>query len=469
MNEVEKVENINLNEKQLVDYVRERIASMARNKPSLLAIIIFGSIIAFITMLLCLPFSTVDGKMPHFVDALFTATSSVCVTGLSTVETATYWSRFGHLVIALGMKIGGLGVMTFASILALAVSKNIGLTQRLIIANENQVEKLGRVKILIRAVIIISATCEFLLFLALFPHFYYGVGYSFVQSVGYGLFMSVSIFNNSGFVIMPEGMEVFSNDIFMIMPIIVGSFAGGIGFPVILNITSNIKNPRAWNLHTKLTVITYLILFVIGTVSIGLLEWNNPHTLGSVVPIQSKIANSLLLGINTRSTGLSTLDIGQMHPSTWLVQDILMFIGGGSASTAGGVKVTTLAVLVLAIVAEARGDKDMQVFGRRIPNTTVRLAVTVVAIGSFLVFTSIFLLLIVTNLSLDVIAFEVISAFANVGLSTGITPLLPAVGKYLLVLLMFAGRIGTMTVTAALALRKHQRVLRYPEEKPAIG
>ncbi|QPK94042.1 TrkH family potassium uptake protein [Actinomyces sp. zg-332] len=456
------------NEKKLIEDVKSYISYTAKYKPSLLAIMIFGSIITVITMLLCLPISTVDGKMPNFVDALFTATSSVCVTGLTTVETATYWSHFGHFVIALGMKIGGLGVMTFASILALAVSKNIGLTQRLIIANENQIEKLGKVKTLIRAVIIISATCEFLLFLALFPHFYYGVGYSFVKSIGYGLFMSVSIFNNSGFVIMPEGMEVFANDIFVIAPIIIGTFAGAIGFPVILNITSNIKNPRAWNIHTKLTVITYLILFVIGTVLIGLLEWNNTHTLGNL-PLHSKISNSLLLGINGRSSGLSTLDIGQMHPSTWLVQDVLMFIGGGSASTAGGIKVTTLAVLTLAIVAEARGDTDIQVFGRRIPNTTVRLAVTVIAIGSFLVFTSIFLLLLITNLSLDVIAFEVISAFATVGLSTGITPLLPTAGKYLLVLLMFAGRIGTMTVTAALALRKQKRVLRYPEEKPAIG
>ena len=254
----------------------------------------------------------------------------------------------------------------------------------------------------------------------------------------------------------------------MLIPIILGTTVGAIGFPVIMDVAKNLRTPRRWRLHTKLTLSTYLILVFVGALALALTEWNNPTTLGAI-DTPSKILNAMLAGVNSRSSGLSALDVGAMQSQTHFVQDILMMIGGGSASTAGGVKVTTFAVLVLAVIAEARGDRDIETFGRRIPTSAVRLAVAVSLMGLALVAVSVVLLLSMTNYSLDIILFETISAFATVGLSTGITPVLPVGAKYVLIFLMFAGRTGSMTVAAALALRERSRVIRMPEEQPIIG
>ena len=254
----------------------------------------------------------------------------------------------------------------------------------------------------------------------------------------------------------------------MLVPIGLGTVVGAIGFPVVTDITERWRTPRRWTLHTKLTLSMYGLLTVVGSLLLALTEWTNPATLGDL-DTGSKILNVLLAGVNTRSSGLSALDVSQMRPQTHFVQDILMLIGGGSASTAGGIKVTTFAVLMIAVLAEARGDRDLEAFGRRIPVKVVRLAVAVTLIGVSMVCGAVVLLLTLTDLSLDAILFETISAFATVGLSTGITPDLPAAAKYVLAVLMYAGRTGTMTVAAALALRERRRVIRMPEERPIIG
>ena len=282
------------------------------------------------------------------------------------------------------------------------------------------------------------------------------------------LFMAISVFNNAGFVILPGGLSPHVTDWWMLVPIILGTTVGAIGFPVIMDVSTHLRTPRRWRLHTKLTLSTYLILAFVGALALALTEWHNPTTLGAI-DTPSKILNALLAGVNSRSSGLSALDVGAMRSQTHFVQDILMMIGGGSASTAGGVKVTTFAVLVLAVIAEARGDQDIETFGRRIPTSTIRLAVAVSLLGLALVAVSVVLLLSMTDYTLDIILFETISAFATVGLSTGITPILPVGAKYVLIALMFAGRTGSMTVAAALALRERSRVIRMPEEQPIIG
>jgi len=252
------------------------------------------------------------------------------------------------------------------------------------------------------------------------------------------------------------------------LPIILGTFMGAVGFPVILDIMGRRRRPRTWSLHTKLTLTTYLALTVASTIAIATFEWNNPLTYGSL-PTSGKIMTALVNGVNARSSGLSTIPPEHMHEATWFLQDALMFVGGGSASTAGGIKVTTFAVLLLAILAEARGDQDIEAFGRRITPSTVRLSVAVAFIGSSIIGLATLLLLQMTNLSLDRILFEVISAFATVGLSTGITPSLPDGAKYVIVALMFVGRVGTMTAASALALRERRRVIRMPEASPMSG
>ncbi len=446
--------------------LRDRVDHVARDSPARLALAVFAIIILGVTALLQLPIATSTGTQAPFVDALFTATSAVCVTGLVTVNTAVYWSAFGQFVIAIAMMVGGLGVMTLASILGMAVSRHIGLTRKFLAATETHA-RLGEVGSLIRAVVVVSLTAQSLLFLVLTP-FFLKEGEPLLTSLWHAFFMAASIFNNGGFVIMPEGLGPHVGDWTLTIPIMLGTFVGAIGFPVILDMWRNKRKAHRWNLTTKVSLITYGALFILGLGAFALLEWGNSETLGDLA-VMDRLNASLLHSATARSSGLATLDVSQMNETTWFVLDALMFVGGGSASAAGGIKVTTLAVLVLAIVAEARGDRDTEAFGRRLPPDVLRLAIAATFLGASMVGIGTLALLQITDLPLSHVLFEVISAFATCGLSTGITPDLPSAAKWVLVLLMFAGRTGTMTLAAALALRMRRRVVRLPEERPVIG
>ncbi len=446
---------------------RDWVDGVARRSPARLTLGVFAAVIILVTALLQLPIATANGVRAPFVDSLFTATSAVCVTGLVTVDSAAYWSSFGHAVIMAGIMVGGLGVMTMASILALAVSRHIGLTQRLLAQVETKTESLGEVGTLIRSVVITSLTITSVLFFIFIPRFL-AMGFGVLESVWHAWFMGVSTFNNAGFVILPGGLTDYAGDPWMSFPILLGTFLGAIGFPVILSIASRLRQPRRWSLHAKLTVFTSLALWVVGAVGIGILEWTNPRTLGAL-NVWEKFVAALTAGMTPRSSGLDTVGVPEMTEASWFLQDALMFVGGGSASTGGGIKVTTFAVMVLAIVAEARGDTDIEAFGRRLDPSVVRLSIAVAFIGATMVGLATLALLVLTDLHLNVVLFEVISAFATVGLSTGITPALPASAKYVLVGLMFAGRAGTITLAAALALRERRRIIRLPKERPIIG
>ncbi|GAA1412141.1 MULTISPECIES: TrkH family potassium uptake protein [Oerskovia] len=446
---------------------RELVDRLARHSPARLAVTVFAAVISLFTLLLMAPWATTSGRSAPFIDALFTATSAVCVTGLVVVPTGTYWSTYGQVVILVGIKIGGLGVMTLASILGMAVSRRIGLTQKLLTASETKTTRLGEVGSLVRVVIITSTTIELTIALLLLPRFIV-LEETFGEAAWHGLFYGISAFNNAGFIPTAEGLTPYVGDWMLLMPIIVGVFIGSLGFPVILNIMRNRRRASRWSLHTKLTLTTSAVLVVVAVVLFAAFEWTNEKTLGPL-SLNEKVLASLFAGVMPRSAGFSTIDINGMHESSWLITDALMFVGGGSASTAGGIKVTTLAVMLLAIVSEARGDRDLEAFGRRVPRETLRLAVAVSFIGATAVLVASLLLLEITGWTLDVILFETISAFATVGLSTGVTADLPTAGKYVLVVLMFIGRTGTMTLAAALALRDRRRVIRYPEERPIIG
>ncbi|MGC5167601.1 TrkH family potassium uptake protein [Luteimicrobium sp. DT211] len=446
---------------------RGALDRLARRSPARLAVFSFAGVVVLFTLLLLGPWATRSGKGASVVDALFTATSAVCVTGLTVVPTGAFWSPFGEVVILVAIKVGGLGVMTLASILGLAVSRHLGLTQRMLAATEVKTTRLGEVGSLIRVVIITSTSLELAVALLLFPRFLV-LRQSVGEAAWHALFFGISAFNNAGFVPTVEGLDGYVGDWALCLPIIVGVFIGSLGFPVILNIMRNRRRLSSLSLHAKLTLVTGGALVVVGAVLFLALEWTNPGTFGPL-SVPDKILASLFQGVMPRSAGFSTVDIGSMHETSWLITDALMFVGGGSASTAGGIKVTTLAVMLLAIVAEARGDRDIEVFRRRIPHETIRLAIAVTFVGATAVLVSSLLLLEITGWSLDVVMYEVISAFATVGLSTGVTPHLPDAGKYVLVVLMFVGRTGTMTLGAALALRSRRRVVRMPEERPIIG
>jgi potassium uptake TrkH family protein len=451
-------------------WLRQRLDEAARSSPARLALAVFALVILLFSGLLSLPAATSSGQRAPYVDALFTAASAVCVTGLTTVDTATYWSGLGQVLIMVAIKVGGLGILTLASLLGLAVSRRLGLRQRLIAASETKALRLGEVGSLLRAIIVASTTVELSIAVLLFPSFL-NEGEGWGPAAYHALFYGISSFNNAGFSLHEGSLVAWAADPLVLAPIGVGVFIGGLGFPVLLTVARDWHRRgfvRRWNLHTRLTLTTTLIVLLFSVLLFALLEWTNPATMGHM-GLGEKVLTSLFHGLMPRSAGFSTVDVSHMNEGTWLLQDVMMFIGGGSASTAGGIKVTTLAVLVLATVAEARGDRDVEAFGRRIPPATLRLAVTVLLAGFTLVVTASLLLLAVTDRSLDVILFEVTSAFATCGLSTGLSAELPDSGKDVLTALMFAGRTGTITLAAALALRDRRRVIRLPEERPIVG
>ncbi|MGQ4508363.1 TrkH family potassium uptake protein [Dermabacteraceae bacterium P13128] len=449
------------------ELIRDTMQEAARSTPARLTLIIFSALIAIFTFLLMLPISHVAGEETSFVDALFTAMSAVCVTGLTTVDTATHWSTFGLVVLMFAMKIGGLGVLTLASLLGLSVSRHMGLAQKIITAQETKAEKLAEVGGVLRTIVITATSFELLTFLLITPNLIRRDS-DLGTALFNGAFYAISAFNNAGFVPEAGGVEQYVDDPWFSIPVALAVFVGALGFPVILVVVRNLRHPKHWSLHAKLTLSTSAILFVVGFFGILAMEWSNPATLGEH-SFGTKILASAFASVMPRSGGLATLDIGNFHPETWLLLDALMFIGGGSGSTGGGIKVTTFALLVLSIIAEARGDRDVEIFHRRIPQETIRQAIAVLVVSAVVIFSATWLMVRLTPFPLDRLMFEVLSAYGTVGLSTGITPALPTSAKYVIIVCMYAGRVGPMTLGAALALRERGRVLRLPAESPTVG
>ncbi|MGG5170754.1 TrkH family potassium uptake protein [Pseudarthrobacter sp. J1738] len=448
--------------------LRDFIDNIANTSPARLALGAFAAVIFLFTLLLSLPISSSSGQFTPLYQALFTAVSAVCVTGLTVVSTAAHWTFFGQLVILIAIFVGGLGTLTLASLLALMVSKKLGVRGKLIAQEAmNNAGRLGEVGTLLRIVITTSVVIESVLALALIPRFM-TLGEPFWQSVWHGIFYAISSFNNAGFTPHSDGIVPYETDLWILVPLMVGVFLGSLGFPVVMVLQQNGLRWRKWNLHTKLTIQVSLILLFAGAILWGLMEWNNLRTIGNM-SVGDRIIHSLFASVMTRSGGFNLVDQNQMDSTTMLLSDALMFAGGGSASTAGGIKVTTIAVMFLAIVAEARGDADVKIYGRTIPQGTMRVAISVIVMGATFVSIAAFALLQISGASLDRVLFESISAFATVGLSTNLSAELPPAGVYVLTALMFAGRVGTVTLAAALALRQRSQLFHYPEERPIIG
>ncbi|MBA4248333.1 MAG: potassium transporter Trk [Microbacterium sp.] len=450
--------------------------------PARFAILIFTGLILITTLLLTLPIAKAGvGSSAPLADAFFTAVSAVCVTGLATVDMATYWSPFGNVVIILAMQIGGLGVLTMASILGLIVARRIGLRAKLIAASdtnaarvharpvaESQAVRLGEIGGLLFTVAASAIVIELVITALIVPRLLIE-GFDPWTALWQGFYLALSAFTNTGFVPFTPGMERFASDPWMLSVLSIAVFLGAIGFPVIFALARWLRTRARLTLHARVTLLTTLILIVVGAVAIAVLEWSNSATLGGQDGV-TRPMTAIFTSIMSRSGGLSTVDIGEMNGSTLLVLDMLMFVGGGSASTAGGIKVTTLAVLFFAAVAEARGVDDMEAFERRIPNDVLRLSVSVVLWGATIVATSTVIILHITKAPLDFVLFDVISAFATCGLSTGLTSNdLPDSAKYVLALTMWAGRVGTVTLAAALAASQRRQLFRRPEERPIVG
>ena len=443
------------------------LAELVKRSPARAAALIFLLAGMLFSALLSLPIAAADGKSTALPDAVFTAISAVTVTGLTTVNTATHWSPFGEAIILVAIQAGGLGIVTIALLLARAVTRHLGVRGKLFAQQGIGTSKLGEVGALLRTVVLTTLTIEAVLVAVLIPRFVM-IEENWWDGVWHGLFYGVSAFNNAGFVTHEDGLAQFDGDLWILLPIMVGVFVGSFGFPVYLTLINHRWRRDRWSLHTKLTLGMTTVLLFAGAAAWGLLEWSNERTIGELSPID-KLFHALFASVMMRSGGFAVVDTSDSNPITLLATDALMFVGGGSASTAGGIKVVTLAVLFLAIIAEARGDKSIMVWGRTIPNGTMRLALSVTFLGATLVLVATALIMTVSSAPLDRILFEVISAFATCGLSVGLSEELHPFGKYVLSVLMLAGRIGPIGLAAALAVRQRNVKYSLPEERPIVG
>ncbi|MFV2020023.1 TrkH family potassium uptake protein [Micromonospora sp. LOL_023] len=428
----------------------------------------FAATVLIGTALLMLPVATRAGDPPPLIDALFTATSAVCVTGLVVVDTAGYWSPFGQLVILTLIQIGGLGIMTLATLLTVLLSRRLGLRARFLAQAETKTLSLRDVRRVVRNIVLFSLAVESVVAVVLTVRFALGYDYPWGRAAYHGVFHAVSAFNNAGFALYADSLMGFVADPWVMVTIAVAVIVGGLGFPVVFELLRSWRRPRSWSVLTRITMVLTVSLLVLGTIVFTLVELRNPATLGPLDAPQKLLAG-FFASVMTRTAGFNSIDIAGLRPESLLLSDVLMFIGGGSAGTAGGVKVTTVGLLAFVLWAEMRGETKVNVGSRRVPETNQRqaLALLLLALGAVAVAT--FALLAMTRYTLDQVLFEVISAFATVGLSTGITAGLPPAADVLLIVLMFMGRIGPLTVASALALRERSRRYELPEERIIVG
>ncbi|MBA2645144.1 MAG: TrkH family potassium uptake protein [Solirubrobacterales bacterium] len=436
--------------------------------PGQLVVAGFAGAIAVGTLLLLLPIARTGEGGATFLQALFTATSAVCVTGLVVVDTPTFWSGFGEVVILALIQVGGFGIMTLASLLGLLISRRMGLRTRLTAAAETKTVGIGDVRTVLIGVARVSLIFESITAVLLAGRFVIGYDEPIGRAIYLGVFHSISAFNNAGFALFTDNLIPFVTDAWICLPIAGAVIAGGLGFPVLFELRRQLLRPARWSLHTKLTIYTTALLLFLGTVFVTGSEWRNPGTLGAL-DVSGRLLAGFFGAVMPRTAGFNSLDVSEFSSGTLLGMDVLMFIGGGSAGTAGGIKVTTFALLFFAIYAEVRGEPTVNIFDRRVEPRALRQALSVALLGVGAVIAATLLLVELTRLSLDVVLFEVISAFATVGLSTGITADLPSLGQYVLIALMFLGRLGPITLVSALALRDRRRLYQLPESRPIIG
>lgn len=419
-------------------------------------------------MLLSLPQATVSGRKTTVLDALFTATSAVCVTGLSVVDTATHWTGLGKGIILFLIQIGGLGIVTVVSIGILLIADRIGLSHTRILAADLRTDSYSSVGKLVRNIVLTTLAFEVFFAAVLSARFFFAYDYGFSTAAVHGVFHSISAWNNAGFALYTDNFIGFANDWFLSIAISLAVIFGGLGFPVLQSLAAYKFKWRMWSMHSKLMISATGVLLVLGTVLFLAFEWSNPRTLGAL-PETARLHSAFFHSVQTRTAGFNSVDMAALNEESLLVSTILMFIGGGSASTAGGIKVTTFAVLAFVIWAEIRGDRDVNMFGRRISEDSQRQALTVALVGVGVLTASTLVLMSLGETGLNAAAFEAVSALSTVGLSTGVTTAEGSPVRIVLIVLMFIGRLGPVVLVAAIVLRTRPKLFRFPSEHPLIG
>lgn len=433
--------------------------------PSAVVVAGFATAIAIGTVLLLLPVSHEAGVSVPLIDAAFTAVSAVTVTGLSTVDTPATWSLFGEAVLLVLIQLGGLGMVTSGTMIMLVVTGRLGLTTRLAAQQEMPGFSLGDVRKILRFAVLLTFAMEAVLSVALTLVFLVRHGYPLGDAVWNGVFTTVSAFNNAGFALFSDSLISFQTDPFILLTVAAAIILGGLGLPVYLDFRAyGLSNPRRWSMHTRLTLGTSLVLLVIGTIGFTIFESGIPGTTPA-----TELLNGYFSSVTARTAGFNAIDYGAVSEETLLLTNFLMIIGGGTASTAGGIKVTTFIILILVLVAEARGDRDVNLGDRRLPEHAIRTALAVTLSYAFLVAIGVMVLLATSDFPFSDVLFETVSAIATVGLSTGITSSLSAPDLMVLMVLMFVGRLGALTLAAAFSLRRREALYRLPEGHPIIG
>lgn len=412
-----------------------------------------------------LPISQNATKVPY-IDCLFTATSSVCVTGLVTVATYSTWSFFGKLIIIILIQMGGLGFMTFATLIALVMGRRITLKDRLIIKEQtNSIDMQGMVK-LIRYILISTFTIEtigaFLLMTKFVPMYgFKGIFYSF--------FHSISAFCNAGFDILgPNSLIDINTNFFILLVIGLLIVIGGIGFNVILDILHNGFDFKKFSLHSKIVLTTTVLMLSITSVLIFAMEFFNPETIGNL-SLTDKISNSVFQAVTLRTAGFSAINQSKLLDSSSVLSILNMFIGGSPAGTAGGIKTTTFALLIIVALSEIKGQEDVEVFNRRIRFSQVKKALAIITLSMVWVIYVTFAILVIDKAKYLDVVYEVVSAFGTVGLTRSLTPTLNIISKILIISTMYIGRVGSLTILFALSNTKNKKAYKEAHENIIIG
>lgn len=419
-------------------------------------------------LVLTLPISA-TGSPLSFIDAFFTSTSAVSVTGLSVLDVSSTLSDFGKVVLLVLIQLGGLGIMVVSGFVAIFIFRRLSTSGTDLISTEFRTPyDLGTMREIVIRIVKLVFFFQIIGAVILTGWFTFVYDYDIGEALWSGVFHSISAFNQAGFSLYPDSLMRFVYDPVISLTIAALVLISGVGFPVLIELRRAGWAPRVWTMNLNIVLAMTVILTLFGTIYIAVLEWSNPNSLGPLDTF-TKIMAAFFHSVQTRSGGLNTLDIGLFQPETWLGLDALMFIGAGPSSTGGGIRITTFAVLAYIVWTELRGDSAVNIFGKRLSRSVHRQAITIALLSVAYVSLSTVLMQVVTDIDTDKIIFEVISAFGTVGLSTGITASLPDAALINLIVLMIVGRLGPLTLSTALVLAHRPNLYEFPKERPLLG
>ena len=442
-------------------------------------VILFGFIMLIIVgaLLLMLPISSADGTSTSFSSSLFTSTSATCVTGLTVEDTGTHWSLFGQIVIITLIQIGGLGFMTMAVMMSIFIKRQITPRERLLVAQSLGLTGVGGTVKLVRRILIGTFSIEGIGAVILSTQFVPMFGWA--KGIYYGIFHSISSFCNAGFDVLDgtggigggfSSFTTLNNNPVITVTLIVLILTGGIGFIIWDDVVNFIKERKSFSVYSRFIISISIVLVLGGTLLIALFEWNNPDTIGNM-SIGDKLLQSLFQSVTTRTAGIDMINNAALTEPSKLISMLLMLIGGASGSTAGGIKVGTFGIVVFAIIAFAKGEKELVIRHRRIPHETVIRALTVIGIDLFAAFAAALLISGTNSVGIIDSLYESFSGIATVGLSLSLTPMLSLVGQTSIIMLMFFGRVGILTITYSVLLKQSRKnsLITYPEINMMIG